>query len=503
MSHTVNFVGADIGASNGRLLLARFDGNRFDLEVLHRFPNGVIYVMGQYHWDVLRLWSELLTGLTKYTQQHGKELAGIGVDTWGVDFGLLDSKGRLLGNPVGYRDPRTDGIPELLCRLVPKREIFDMVGTHFIQFNSMIQLLAMRQQGDPQLDAAATLLFVPDLFNYWLTGVKAAEYTVASTSMMLHARERRWVTELLERINLPTHILPPLIQPGNRVGTLRDAVAAETGLEMTTPVLSVGSHDTASAVAAVPGLDANSLYISSGTWSLTGAEIPEPILTDEALRYGFTNEGGVAGTIRLLQNFTGLWLLQACQQQWQREGQQFTWEHLMAEAERAPAFGCLVNPDAHEFFSPSNMVDTIRAYATASGQRVPASVGEVVRCCLESLALNTLWGVEVVEHVTGRGEGTPGGPYTAIRIVGGGSQNRLLNQWIADACNRVVVTGPVEATALGNVMMQAIATGHLASVAEGRAAIAASITQEQLEPRPSAAWQDAFGRYKQIKQSAQ
>lgn len=502
MASTANFVGADVGASNGRLLLARFDGSRFDLDVLHRFPNNVIHVAGQYHWDVLRLWSELLAGLTKYAQQQGKALAGIGVDTWGVDFGLLDSKGHLLGNPVGYRDPRTDGMPDRLCQLVPKREIFDLVGTHFLQFNSLIQLLAMREQGDPQLDAAATLLFVPDLLNYWLTGAKAAEYTLASTSMMLHARERRWVTELLERLNLPTHILPPLIQPGKQLATLQAAVAAETGLDAETPVLAVGSHDTASAVAAIPGLDANSLFISSGTWSLTGAEIPQPNLSDEAFRYGFTNEGGVDNTIRFLQNFTGLWLLQACQQQWQREGQQFTWEHLMGEAERARAFGCLVDPDAHEFFSPSNMVDTIRAYAGTTGQPVPQSVGEIVRCCLESLALNTLWGVEVVEKVTERGAGTPGGPYETIRIVGGGSQNRLLSQWIADASNRRVVTGPVEATALGNVMMQAIGTGHLANVAEGRAAIAASITQESFEPRPSAAWQDAFGRFRRIKERA-
>jgi rhamnulokinase len=501
MPATQNFVGVDIGASNGRLLLARFDGNRFDLEVIHRFPNVMLNVSGQYHWDVLHLYNEILDGLTKTVHQHGKALSGIGVDTWGVDFGLLDSKGRLLGNPVCYRDARTDGMAEEMFRIVPQREIFGLVGTHFRQFNTLIQLFAMRHHGDPQLDFADRMLFMPDLLNYWLTGVQAAEYTIASTSMLLHARERRWVTELMERFELPTHILPNLVQPGTVLGGLLPAIAEQTGLDPATRVIATAGHDTASAVAAVPGLDANSLYVSSGSWSLTGAEIPQPILSDEALRYGFTNEGGVGGTIRLLQNFTGLWLLQACQQQWQREGTNYTWEHLMSQAETAAPLRTLVDPDAHDFFSPGNMVNTIRAYAERTGQPVPQSVGEVVRCCLESLALNTRWGVEVIESVTGRGPASAAGPYQVIRIVGGGSQNHLLNQWIADASARHVVTGPSEATALGNVMMQAIAAGALDDIAQGRAAVAASITQETFEPHPSAAWDDAYGRFEGLKQA--
>lgn len=497
MTATANFLAADIGASNGRILQASFDGNRFDLDVIHRFPNGVIDILGQYHWDVLRLYSEILAGISKFVHQHGATLHGIGVDTWGVDFGLLDRAGRLLGNPVGYRDARTNGMAERMCQVVPKREIFDLVGTHFIQFNSMIQLFAMRMQGDPQLDAAATLLMTPDLLNYWLTGEKAVEYTIASTSMMVHARERRWVNELLERLDLPAYILPPLMMPGQALGSLRAAVAAETGLNPSTPVILVGSHDTASAVAAVPGLDQRSLYISSGTWSLTGAEIKQPILSDLAMHYGFTNEGGVDDTIRLLQNFTGLWLLQACQQQWQREGAQYSWETLLAEAERAKPFICVVDPDAQDFFAPSNMVDTIRAYAQKSRQQAPETVGEVVRCTLESLALNYRYGVEVVEEVTGRNERGDG--FETIRVVGGGCQNRLLNQFTADACNRLVVTGPVEATALGNVMMQAIASGHLANVTEGRQAVAASITQESFEPGKSHGWDDAYARFRKLK----
>lgn len=497
MKATANFLGIDIGASSGRVLLARFDGERFNLEVLHRFPNAMIEVLGQYHWDVLRLYSELLAGMTKFVHQHGKQLAGIGVDTWGVDFGLLDRAGRLLGNPVCYRDPRTDGMVEKVLSIVPKREIFGLVGTHFIQFNSLIQLFAMHTLGDPQLDYATTFLMTPDLLNYWLTGARAAEYTIASTSMMVHAQERRWVSELLDRLNVPAHILPPLMQPGQQLASIRGAVAEETGLDAATPVILVGSHDTASAVAAVPGLNEHSLYISSGTWSLTGAEIPQPILSDLALHYNFTNEGGVANTIRLLQNFTGLWLLQACQQQWQREGKNYTWEELLSAAEQAPAFTCLVDPDAHDFFSPSNMVNTLRAYAAKTGQTAPESVGEIVRCTLESLALNYRFGIEVVEEVTGRNQS--GEHFDTIRVVGGGCQNRLLNQFTADACARLVVTGPVEATALGNVMMQAIATGHLADVAQGRQAIAASIEQEQFEPGRTNGWDEAYLRFRKIK----
>jgi len=499
---TADFLAADMGASNGRVLLARFDGARFDLDVLHRFPNGALNVLGQYQWDVLRLYNEVLTGLGQYVQKGGRRPAGIGVDTWGVDFGLLDARGRLLGNPVGYRDSRTDGMPEALCAAVPKAEIFDLVGTHFIQFNSLIQLFTMMRQDDPQLGYADTLLFMPDLINYWLTGRKAAEYTIASTSMMLHARERRWVTELIERLGLPTHILPELVKPGAPLGPIVPAIAELTGLDSATPVMSVGSHDTASAVAAVPGMDGDSVFVSSGTWSLTGAELPQPNLSEAALRYGFTNEGGVGGTIRFLQNFTGLWLLQACRDQWKREGRAYSWEELMALALEAPALACLVDPDARDFFAPSNMVAAIRGWAEKTGQRVPLDVGATARCCLESLALNTRFGIDVLEEVTDRQPGSAMGPFGTIRIVGGGSQNHLLNQWIADACRRPVVTGPVEATALGNVMVQAIASGHLASMEQGREAIAASVPQEEFLPAPHSAWDDAYGRLREFKLQA-
>lgn len=497
---TANFVGADIGASNGRLLLARFDGARFDLEVLHRFPNQFVYAAGHYRWDILRIWAELLAGLTKYTQAHGSRLDGIGIDTWGVDFALLDREGQLLGNPVAYRDSRTDGMPEIVGQIIPPSEHFASAGSHFIQFNSIYQLYAMRHHGDPQLDLAETLLFVPDLLNYWFTGEKANEYTIASTSGALHAQDRRWITEFFERLNLPQRILPPIVQPGQRLGAILPFVAEETGLDLPTQVLAVGSHDTASAVAAVPGMDGDSIFISSGTWNLTGVELPTPVLTPEAHRWRFTNEGGVGNTIRFLQNFTGLWLLQGLQGQWQREGAHYSWEQLMAEAAQAQPFACLVNPDAPDFFAPQDMTAAMRDYAVRTGQTPPQSVGAFARAALESLALNTRWGVEVIEQVTGRGLNTNDGPFRTIRIVGGGSQNQLLNQWIADACARPAVAGPVEATALGNVMMQAIATGHIGSIAQGREIIAASTPQSIFEPNLPERWQEPYARFLVLKE---
>ncbi len=352
----------------------------------------------------------------------------------------------------------------------------------FIQLNTLFQLLAMRLTGDPQLDYADCMLLMPDLFHYWFTGEKIAEYTIASTTQMLRAQDRQWACGLLERFNIPTAMLPRIVPPGTVVGPLLPQVLAETGLRGSVPVVAVGSHDTGSAVAGIPGLDAHSVYLSSGTWSLMGLEISEPIINDKALELNFTNEGGVNNTIRLLKNITGLWLLQESRRQLEREGRTLTWPQMLAEAAGAQPFKCIVNPDAPDFFEPSNMIDTIRAFCRRSGQSEPQTVGEVVRCCLESLALRYRWVVNALEELLTSADGAvdsvTGPRLTSIRIVGGGSQNRLLNQFTADACGRTVVTGPIEAAAMGVVMMQAVATGHLKDVAEGRAAIARSIEQE-------------------------
>jgi rhamnulokinase len=499
MAASVNFVATDLGASNGRVLLGRWDGERFALEELHRFGNGPVTVHARMYWDVLSLWTEIKNGLTRYATHdaaHGSvPLAGIGIDTWGVDYGLLDRAGRLLGNPVHYRDARTNGIFDRAFPIVSRADIFAETGLQFIQLNTIFQLVAARLEGDPQLDFADSMLLMPDLFHYWLTGEKIAEYTIASTTQMLRARDRQWAFDLLRKFNVPTGMLPNIVPPGTVVGPVLSHVLQETGLASGVPVIAVGSHDTASAVAGIPGLDEHSAYLSSGTWSLMGLETTDPIVNQKALELNFTNEGGVNNTIRLLKNITGLWLLQESRRQLEREGRAITWPQMLKEAEQAPAFKSIVNPDAPDFFEPSNMIDTIRAFCRRTDQPVPETVGEVVRCCLESLALRYRWVVNALEELLTSADGLPGPRLTSVRIVGGGSQNRLLNQFTADACGRLVVTGPIEAAALGNVMMQAVATGHLKNVAEGRVAIARSIEQEQFEPHPSAGWDDAYGRF--------
>ncbi len=488
MTHTTNFIAIDLGASNGRVLLGRWDGDRFDLHELHRFANGPVNVLGSLHWDVLQLWSEIKTGLARYAQQWNQPLAGIGLDTWGVDYALLDRAGRLLGNPYHYRDARTDGMVEQAFDLVGRDAIFDATGIQFMQINTLFQLLSMVERRDPQLAAAETLLMMPDLFHYWLTGRPVAEYTIASTSQMLDARGRAWASSLLASLDIPSAILPPVVMSGAVLGELRPEIVAEAGLRHAPLVIAVGSHDTASAVAAIPGLNSRSAYISSGTWSLVGVETPQPVIDERVLALNFTNEGGVSGDIRLLKNVTGLWLLQESRRQWQREGQDYSWGELMALAAEALPFRSLLDPDARDFASPGDMPAAIRAYCRRTGQPQPDNVGAVVRCCLESLALKARWVIEALETLLGR-------PLDTIRIVGGGSQNALLAQWTADACQRPVVAGPVEATALGNLMVQAIAAGHLADVTAGRQAVAASVELHHFEPGPTGPWQEAWGRF--------
>lgn len=488
---TTNFIAADLGASNGRVLLARWDGARFALEELHRFGNGPVAIHDRLYWDTLGLWREIKLGLARYAATVGDTPAAIGLDTWGVDYALLDAHGRLLGNPVHYRDARCNGVQERLFGIVPPEQVFAQTGIQFMQINTLIQLYAMRDQSDPQLDQAATLLMIPDLFNYWMTGRMAGEYTIVSTTQMLHAAERRWATGLLAKLELPTQILPEIIAPGTTLGPLLPHICDETGIQGAPLVIAPGTHDTASAVAAIPGLDERSAYISSGTWSLMGVEIAQPIINDDVRRLNFTNEGGVANTIRLLKNIGGLWLLQEARRQWARSGQTYSWDALLAEAEKATPFRSIIDPDASDFLAPSQMVDAIATYCRRTGQPAPESVGEVVRCTLESLALRYRWTLDALEELVGH-------QLETIRIVGGGSQNRLLCQLTADACQRPVVTGPVEATALGNVMVQAMATGHLGSLAEARSAVAASITQEHFTPGPVTGWDAAFARFQHL-----
>lgn len=491
MSQTHHFLAIDLGASSGRVILGQLDDQRFELRELHRFPNGPVSVQGHLHWDVLRLWQEIKTGIGRYAAQFDAPLEGIGVDTWGVDFALLDGAGRLLGNPYHYRDTRTAGMPEYVDGRLSPQQLYARTGIQRMPINTIYQLVSMQQQRDPQLAAAETLLLMPDLLHYWLTGVRLAEYTNATTTQLFDAQARDWAGDLLGALDLPAQILPAVRAPGSLLGELLPDLRDELGLRQAVPVIASASHDTASAVAAIPGLDARSAYISSGTWSLVGMEIAQPILSEQAHALNFTNEGGVGGTIRFLKNVGGLWLLQECQRIWRQAGQELSWPALLDLAAQAPALQHLVDPDAPEFLNPGDMPAALRAYCQASGQPVPESIGALARCCLESLALRYRWVVEALESLTGQGLET-------IRIVGGGSQNALLCQFTADACGRRVVAGPVEGTALGNILVQAVARGFLPDIAAGRRAVGASVTQSVFEPRPSAAWDAAYARFKAL-----
>jgi rhamnulokinase len=489
MGNPRRFVAIDLGASNGRLLLGRWDGARFDISEVHRFGNGPVSTMGHLHWDVLSIWAEIKSGLACCIagETRADGLAGLGLDTWGVDYALLDREGKMLGNPYHYRDRRNDGTMELVFGRVPRSAVYDTTGIQTMQINTLFQLFSMVRDSDPQLEAAKTLLPMPNLFSYWLSGQRAAEYTIATTTQCLAARDRRWAVELMGKLDIPTAMFPPIVEPGVVLGHLLPDVAAETGLPDSVPVISVGCHDTASAVAAIPGLDTRSAYISSGTWSLMGVEVPAPIINEQSQAGNFTNEGGVGGTIRLLRNIPGLWLIQECRRQWQREGSEYTWEGLLDRAEREEPFRHLIDPEAPELLNPPDMPAAIRALCRRTGQEQPETVGAVVRCCLESLALRYRQTLADLEQLVGHS-------LEVVRIVGGGSQNRLLCQMAADACGIPVVAGPVEATALGNLMVQAIATGDLDDVAAGRAAVAASVTLDSYEPQPGAAWDAALSR---------
>lgn len=488
MSGRAEYLAVDMGASAVRVVHGRFDGSRFELSELGRYRNEPVQVMGDLHWDVLGLWRRLVECLTRHGRDGGAVAAAIGVDTWGVDFALLDERGSLLGNPYHYRDHRTDGTPERLASRLPGGRLYACTGIQVMQINTLYQLWAMAEASDPRLTAADRLLMMPDLFAFWLSGVQAGEYTITSTSQMLDASRRDWATDLLADLKLPVNFLPRLVEPGTVLGNVRPALAEKISGFESVQVIAVAGHDTASAVAAIPELDDASVFISSGTWSLVGVEVEEPILSERARELNFTNEGGVGGTVRLLKNVAGLWLLQECRRLWREEGSELGWEEILARAEEVAPFRCLIDPDAPEFLSPSDMIAAIRDYSRRTGQPQPGEVGEVARCCLESLALRYRWVVEALESLTGRQLDT-------IRIVGGGSRNHLLNQLTADACGRPVIAGPVEATSLGNLMIQTIGTGRLPDVAAGRRAVADSVQRRRFDPRPEGHWQQAFERF--------
>jgi rhamnulokinase len=492
---TRDYLAIDLGAESGRGLLGRFDGDRMTLDEVHRFPNGPVRMLDTLHWDLPRLFDEVKLALGKAASIN-PALDGVAVDTWGVDFGLVGHGDTLLGNPVHYRDARTDGMMERAFGQVPRERFYEITGLQFLPFNTVYQLLAMRTANSPLLEVAETLLMMPDLFAWLLTGRRAVERTDASTTQLLDPRNGTWSDELCKALDLPRSILPELIEPGTEIGRLRDSVAAELNIASMS-VLATAGHDTAAAVAAVPADNSRGdgppdwCYLSSGTWSLLGIEVARPIITEAARRDNFTNEGGVCGTTRLLKNIMGLWLVQECRRTWARTGRDWSYEELIPRAEQSAPFRSLIDPDHASFLSPGDMPSRIAAFCERTGQPVPNDEGAFVRCCLESLALKYRWAVERLNRIVGT-------EIRTVHVVGGGCKNALLNQFTADATGLPVHAGPVEATAVGNVLMQAMGRGQIASLADARSIVARSFPVNVFEPRDTASWTAAAERFQAL-----
>ncbi len=483
----MKFLAIDLGAESGRGFIGTFDGQQIGLEVVHRFPNGGIRVLDSLHWDLLFLWKEIKQTLSMCTDVG---LTSIGVDTWGVDFGLIDASGQLLGMPHHYRDERTDGMLEAACERMPKAEIFEQTGAQFMQINTLYQLLSMVLTESPLLQVARTFLTIPDLINFWLTGRKVSEFTNATTTQLFNPRTANWSKPVCDCLQIPSEILPEIIFPGEEIGELLPSVSQETGLSSIS-IVAPACHDTGSAVAAVPASGDNWAYISSGTWSLMGVELNSPMITDQALALNFTNEGGVNRTSRFLKNIMGLWLVQECRRTWAQQGDEMGYDQMTQLAREAPAFSVLIDPDDTVFLPAGDMPKRIVDYCQQTGQTPPSTPGAIVRCALESLAFKYRWTLEQIETVCNRQIDT-------VHIVGGGTQNRLLCQFTADATGRQVIAGPVEATAIGNIAVQAIAAKEIGSLTEARQIIKKTFQMQIYEPTETEQWDQVYQRFLEI-----
>ncbi len=467
------YLALDLGAESGRGMLARIAGTKIELTELHRFANTPVRLPNGLYWDTLRLFHEICESI-RAAGKVSEHLSGIGIDTWGVDFALIGEDGSLLENPRHYRDARTRGVPEEVFKTVSGEEIFRQTGVQFMEINSLYQLYALRRDSPKLLGMASKLLFMPDLFNYFLTGVLTSERTIASTSQFYDPVQRCFATDMLSRLGIDTSILAQLSDSGGELGAVLPAIAGHCGLKHKTVVYATASHDTASAVAAVPASSSgNWCYISSGTWSLMGVERDQPIINDESLQANFTNEVGVQGTIRFLKNIPGLWLLEECRRAWSREGQEYSYAELMERAAAAKPAATIL--DLNEFTSPGNYPERIVTYCRETGQEAPSDIGSMIRMILQSLANRYREVLESLERLTGE-------RINVIHIVGGGSRNRLLNQLAADFTGRRVIAGPAEATAIGNALTQALGAGEISSLEEMRELVRGSFELEEFRP---------------------
>ncbi len=490
LKDAAHFLAFDLGAGSGRAVLGALDGPKLTVHEVRRFPNNPFPLAGHIHWNVYALFDEMKAAMRDAAAAVGARPASIGVDTWGVDFGLLARDGSLLGLPFCYRDHRNAGAMEDYFKLVPRDALYEATGIQFMPFNTLFQIYAMVRERSPLLDAAEDLLFMPDLFNFLLTGRKAAEFTIASTSQCLDPRTKTWVSGLFQAMGLSKKVLQDLVEPGTVLGTVTEEVAAATGLRHV-PVVATASHDTAAAVAAVPAEGRNWAYISSGTWSLVGVEERSPVISAASLAANFTNEGGLGGTVRFLKNVSGLWLVQGCRKAWSAEGP-VTYEDLNRAAAEAPPFTALIDPDDPGFLNPPDMPEAIAAYCRQTGQRMPETRAALVRALLESLALKYRQVIDELRLVLGH-------PVERIHVIGGGSQNEVLCQLTADATGLPVVAGPAEATAVGNILVQAMAVGRLSSPAAIREIIRHSFDLRTYLPAGNApAWDAAAARFRAI-----
>ncbi len=489
-------VAIDLGAESGRIALVWLDmsDRQFEFAEVHRFPNHMLRLPSGWHWDIGGLWSEILTGLREAKQVADRrqlEIRSAGVDCWGVDWCLLDEAGELLGLPHAYRDPRNSNSFDLLTRRLTPREIYDVTGIQVMPINSLFSLHAMSLASKALVGAAARLLFLPDLIHFWLSGVQANEATIASTSQLVDRRTNSWQPDLLSLAGVDFLCVQPFVEPGTVLGPLREEVLASTGLDANVRVILPASHDTASAVAAIPADGGASwCFLSSGTWSLFGAEIPEPCLNDDAARFMFTNEKGVAGTTRFLKNIAGLWLVQQCRADLSQRDPEHSpnYEELGEMAALAEPFRTLIDPDKEDMATPGGMLEKIEAFAIATDQPVPETAGDYVRCCLDSLALACRATLERLETTLDR-------RFETIHVVGGGSLNTLHCQMIADATGRDVVAGPVEATAIGNGLVQAMGDGQIADLETLRSVVRNSISLKRYRPGSASEWDEAAVRF--------
>jgi rhamnulokinase len=487
------YLAVDLGAESGRVMAGSWNGRTLRIQEVHRFANGPVQIADSIRWDVLRLWAEIQSGLRRAAEQYGGSIVSVGVDSWGVDYVLLSAHEEILGQPYHYRDRRTRGMMAKAFQRVPRAEIFAQTGVQFMEINTLYQLLAAQEETPEVLQNASSLLMVPDFLHWCLCGSKVVEFTNGTTSQCLDPVRLGWATEMLSRMCLPTEIFPPIVMPGQKLGYLRPSVSDATNLG-NIPVIAPPTHDTASAVAGTPSAStgkADWAYISSGTWSLIGVETQQPSLSRRTLEFNLTNEGGLDRTYRLLKNVMGLWLVQQCKRSLDATGKKRSYAELESAAAEAPPLRSFVDPDDERFLNPTEMPAAIREFCRETGQPVPQNEGETIRCALESLALKYRMVLGWVEELMGT-------RINVVHIIGGGSRNRLLNQMTADACQRRVVAGPVEATALGNMLVQVRASGELSSLNDMREVVRDSCEVACYEPAQPQQWQEAAGRFETL-----